>query len=76
MTELQTVDARVLEARHELAATLDAIGDRFNVRKQAARLGERAKESFSRNPTPWVIGGVLAAAGIVAAVTYSFVKKS
>lgn len=76
MTDVQTIDERVAQARHELAATLDAIEDRFNVRKQAIRLTVLAKESYRRNPTPWVIGGLIAAAGIVTAVTVAIVKRS
>jgi type VI protein secretion system component VasF len=51
-------------ARYDLAETLDAIEDKFDVQKRASELGRRAKESYDRNPIPWIVGG--AAAAIIA----------
>jgi len=63
---MSTTDAkaRAAEARDELAATLDALEDKFNVPKRVTELTEKAKASYERNPLPWIVGG--AAAAIVA----------
>ena len=55
---------RISATRAELESTLDAIEDKLNPVKQAARLGERVKA----NPLPFVagaIGAVAVIAGIV-----------
>ena len=63
---ITTADAKAAaaKARHDLADTLDAIEDKFNVPKRASEFGRRAKESYDRNPIPWIVGG--AAAAIIA----------
>ena len=68
---MSTQDAKAAaeRARYELAETLDAIEDKFNVPKRASELGKRAKDSYDRNPLPWIIGGVavaIIAAGLIA----------
>ena len=68
---MNTQDAKAAaeRARYELAETLDAIEDKFNVPKQASELGKRAKAAYDRNPVPWIIGGValaVVAAGLIA----------
>lgn len=59
------LDDRISELRAELAGTLDAIEEKFDVPKQTRRAVERGKAAYRRNPVPWWIGG--AAAGIVIA---------
>ena len=68
---MSTQDAKAAaeRARYELAGTLDAIEDKFNVPKRASEMGQRAKASYDRNPLPWIIGGVavaVIAAGLIA----------
>ena len=55
MTE--SIDSRVEQARTELAETLSAIEDKFNVPKRVGRGVELAQASFERNPVPvaWAI---------------------
>ncbi len=68
---MNTQDAKAAaeKARYQLAETLDAIEDKFDVPKRAGELGRRAKASYDRNPIPWIIGGVavaIIAAGLIA----------
>jgi len=68
---MNTQDAKAAaeQARYQLAGTLDAIEDKLNVPKRAAEMGRRAKDSYDRNPIPWIIGGVavaIIAAGLIA----------
>lgn len=68
---MSTSDAKAAaaKARHELAATLDAIEDRVNVGKRAKELGEKAADSYQKNPVPWIVGGAavaIAAVGLIA----------
>ena len=68
---MNTQDAKAAaeQARYDLADTLDAIEDKFNVPKRAAEMGRRAKASYDLNPIPWIIGGVavaIIAAGLIA----------
>ncbi len=56
-------------ARSELESTLDAIEDKLNVPKQLGILRDRARESWERNPVPWVIGAtaaVIVVGGLIA----------
>jgi len=58
------LQARIADTRTELGATLDAIEDRVNPRKQLLRLGRKAQLAYDANPVPFI----LAAAGAVAVV--------
>ena len=62
---------RIKAARAELEDTLDAIEDKLNVPKQASALAEKAKSSYDENPVPWIIGGVIAAVAVAAAVAWA-----
>ena len=64
-------DDRIKAARAELEDTLDAIEDKLNVPKQVSALAEKAKASYDENPLPWIIGGVVAAVGIAAAIAWA-----
>lgn len=57
---MTTGSARTASARAELEETLDAIEDKLNVPKQMGILGERARDSWERNPVPWIIGATAA----------------
>lgn len=61
-----TADAKAAaaKARHDLADTLDAIEDKFNVPKRTGELAEKAKAAYDKNPVPWIVGG--AAVAIIA----------
>lgn len=57
------------KARHQLADTLDALEDKFNVPKRTEELVEKAKTSYENNPVPWIVGGAavaIVAVGLVA----------
>lgn len=69
MTE--SIDSRVEQARIELAETLSAIEDKFNVPKRVERGVAIAKDSFERNPVPWYVGGGLVLAGVVGLVAWA-----
>jgi hypothetical protein len=62
---------RIKAARAELEDTLDAIEDKLNVPKQVSALAEKARDSYEENPVPWIIGGVIAAVGIAAAIAWA-----
>ena len=62
---------RIKAARAELEDTLDAIEDKLNVPKQVSALAEKAKASYDENPVPWIIGGVVAAVAVAAAVSWA-----
>ncbi len=55
-----TIQVRTAQARAELAETLDAIEDKFNVPKQLGLLQQRARRSWDLNPLGWVIGATVA----------------
>jgi type VI protein secretion system component VasF len=62
------------KARDELAATLDAIEDKFNVPKRVTELGDKAAAAYRQNPVPWIIGGAavaVIAVGLVAWAIFS-----
>lgn len=63
---MSTIDAKAAaqKARHELAAALDGIEDKFNVQKRASDLSSKAVASYKENPVPWIVGA--AAVGVVA----------
>lgn len=56
-------------AREALGETLDAIEDKFNVKKRTSELSEKARRSYEENPTPWIVGAtatLIAVGGLVA----------
>ncbi len=55
-----STQSRSALARAELAETLDAIEDKFNVPKQVGLLGTRVRRSWDLNPLGWVIGATVA----------------
>ena len=65
---------RIKAARAELEDTLDAIEDKLNVPKQVSALAEKAKNSYDENPVPWIIGGVVAAVAVAAAVAWAILS--
>ncbi|MDQ2670459.1 MAG: DUF3618 domain-containing protein [Gemmatimonadota bacterium] len=73
MTDIASND-RIKAARAELEDTLDAIEDKLNVPKQVGALAEKARNSYDENPVPWIIGGVVAAVGIAAAVAWALLS--
>ena len=70
----QAAKAQAERARDDLASTLDAIEDKFNVPKRVTELGEKAASAYRQNPVPWIIGGVavaVIAVGLVAWAIFS-----
>ncbi|HEY4151866.1 MAG TPA: DUF3618 domain-containing protein [Pseudolysinimonas sp.] len=66
--------AQAEKARDQLASTLDAIEDKFNVPKRVTDLGEKAATAYRENPVPWIIGGAAVAViaiGLVAWAIFS-----
>lgn len=61
-------------AREELGETLDAIEDKFNVKKHAGEFSEKARRSYEENPVPWIVGAtaaLIAVGGLVAWALFS-----
>lgn len=67
-------NARIQAARAELEDTLDAIEDKLNVPKQVGALAEKARASYEANPVPWIVGAVVAAVGVAAAVAWALLS--
>jgi hypothetical protein len=70
----QAAKAQAEKARDQLASTLDAIEDKFNVPKRVTDLGEKAATAYRENPVPWIIGGAAVAViaiGLVAWAIFS-----
>ena len=66
--------AQAQKARDDLAETLDAIEDKFNVPKRVTELGEKAASAYRKNPVPWIVGGAAVAVialGLVAWAIFS-----
>lgn len=73
-SQAEAAKVQAQKARDELAATLDAIEDKFNVPKRVSELGERAAVAYRQNPVPWIIGGAavaVIAVGLVAWAIFS-----
>ncbi|HWH26454.1 MAG TPA: DUF3618 domain-containing protein [Pseudolysinimonas sp.] len=70
-TAAETAKAQAAKAREELAATLDAIEDKFNVPKRAGELRTKAVASYEKNPVPWIVGGVAAAVVVVGVIAWA-----
>lgn len=62
---------RAAAAREELAETLDAIEDKFNVPKQSKILAEKVARSYEENPVPWIIGATAAAVVVAGLITWA-----
>ncbi len=70
-SKAQVAKAQAQKARDELASTLDAIEDKFNVSKRVTELGEKASSAYRQNPVPWIIGGVAVAVFAVGLVAWA-----
>ena len=73
-SKAQAAKAQAQRARDDLASTLDAIEDKFNVPKRVTELGEKAASAYRKNPVPWIVGGVavaVIAVGLVAWAIFS-----
>ncbi len=70
---MSTTDAKnqAAKARADLAATLDALEDRFNVPKRVDEVRRKAMASYEKNPMPWIIGGVAVAILAIGAVAWA-----
>jgi len=62
---------RTAQARAELAETLDAIEDKFNVPLQLSLLEKRVRRSFALNPLGWVIGATAAVIVVGGLITWA-----
>lgn len=71
---MNDVNARIAGARAELEQTLDAIEEKFNIPQRFDELTTRAKESFDRNPLPWIIGAVAGAIAVASVVAWAILS--
>ncbi|WP_166868334.1 MULTISPECIES: DUF3618 domain-containing protein [unclassified Salinibacterium] len=51
-------------ARRQVADTLEALEDKFDIPARTTELVEKAKVAYERNPVPWIVGA--AAVGVIA----------
>lgn len=65
---MSDIDSRIAATRAELEATLNAIEDKLNVPRKAARVRDKAVAAYRRNPVPWLAGAAVVVAGVVGAV--------
>ena len=73
-SKAEAAKVQAQKARDELAATLDAIEDKFNVPKRVTELSEKAAAAYRQNPAPWIVGGAavtVIAIGLVAWAIFS-----
>ena len=61
-----TADAKAAAeaARRQVADTLEALEDKFDIPARTTELVEKAKVAYERNPVPWIVGA--AALGVIA----------
>ncbi|GAA4675708.1 DUF3618 domain-containing protein [Frondihabitans cladoniiphilus] len=68
MASIEEIRAGVDRNRADLAATLNELEDKLNIPKQLGIKAHEARQSFSRDPKPWLAAagtGALAVGGIV-----------
>lgn len=77
-TVKNNVKSTVSATRAQLEQTLDAIDDKFDVKKRSAEVAQRgtevakrARASYESNPVPWVIGATAAAVVVVGLVAWA-----
>jgi hypothetical protein len=73
-SKAQAAKAQAQRARDDLASTLDAIEDKFNVPKRVTELGEKAASAYRKNPVPWIVGGVAVAVIAVGLVAWAILS--
>jgi hypothetical protein len=71
MSEEDDIQNRVAKTRADLENTLDAIEDKFNVPKRVGELTDRARDSYERNPIPWIVGAVSVVGAVVGLVAWA-----
>lgn len=57
--------------RLKLEQTLDAIEDKFDVKKRTDEVTERVQRSYEENPVPWIIGATAVAVGVIGLVAWA-----
>ncbi|MBC7589523.1 MAG: DUF3618 domain-containing protein [Salinibacterium sp.] len=72
---MSDVESRIAASRAELEATLDAIEDKLNVPKRMGELTEKVKDSYESNPSPWIVGALVAAAAVVSVVAWAILSN-
>jgi hypothetical protein len=65
------IQSQVARTRASLETTLDEIEDKFNVPKRVGELSEKARASYSRNPTPWVVGATGVAIVVIGVIAWA-----
>jgi Protein of unknown function (DUF3618) len=65
------IQAKAARTRASLETTLDEIEDKFNVPRRVGELSERAKASYSRNPTPWIVGATGVAIAVIGVIAWA-----
>lgn len=70
-TAKSTVKDTVSATRAQLEQTLDAIDEKFDVKKRSSEVAQRAQASYESNPVPWVIGATAAAVVVVGLVAWA-----
>jgi len=65
------IEDKIAAQRAHLESTLDAIEDKLNVKRQASRYAEKAKNAYSENPVPWIVGATAVAISVVGIVAWA-----
>jgi hypothetical protein len=65
------IQSQVARTRASLETTLDEIEDKFNVPKRVGELTEKAKASYTRNPTPWIVGATGVAIVVIGVIAWA-----
>jgi len=66
-----TAKNTVQATRAQLEQTLDAIDDKFDVKKRSTEAAQRAQASYESNPVPWIVGATAAAVVVVGLVAWA-----
>ncbi len=75
MADEPTPAARAADARARLAATLDAIEEKFDVPKRTRAATARVKASYQRNPAPWIAGALGVAAVVAGGIAWAVMRR-
>lgn len=70
-TAKAAVTDSVEATRLKLEQTLDAIEEKFDVKKRADEITERVQRSYDENPVPWIIGATAVAVGVVGLIAWA-----
>lgn len=70
----ETIETTAAKARAELEETLHAIERKLNVPKRVNDLADKARDSYTANPVPWIVAATAAAAAVIGLVAWAILS--